>query len=119
MPVYGSNSLISFDSTGASGTSESVDSIVAEKLKFFLGTNKGEVLNNPDYGANLIIFVGLPLDQGLVDAIDGVIRAELGMWFPYVTVDGIEKTITKEDGSMEFLLYYELNGQIQSVSFYV
>lgn len=119
MPVYGSNNIISISPTGAGSAAKSVEQIVAEKLKFFLGTNKGEIPNQPDYGANLIIFVGHPLDQGLVDSIDSVIRAELGMWFPYITVDGIEKTVDKAEGRLSFILYYYLNEKIQSVNFYV
>lgn len=118
MPVYGSNSIISFDS-GSGESAPSTEDIVKQKLTFFLSTNKGEVPNNPDYGANLIMFTHLPLNQGLVDSIDAVIKAELGMWFPYVTVEGIDKIVDKDNGKMAFTLYYTLNEKIQTLDFYV
>lgn len=103
----GAKSLITFTS-GQSDKVQSPEDIVKEKIKFFLQTNKGDIPNDPTYGADLIQFLYAPLDADLETAIKYTIQAELGQRMPYVIVSEVSFKNYKSDGLLRFTVYYEL-----------
>lgn len=103
----GATSLITF-SSGQSDIVQTPEEIVKEKIKFFLQTNKGDIPNDPDYGADLIQFLYAPLDSNTQTLIKTQIIAELGNRMPYVIVTSVAFTQYLADGILRFTVYYEL-----------
>jgi phage baseplate assembly protein W len=105
--IIGGNTLITFDSTGGGSQQAEVAKAVKEKIKFILLTSKGEIPNDPDYGANLIEFCFAPIDDVVESLIETTCRAELAQRLHYVTV--LEVVFKKVDpGILSFTLKYEL-----------
>lgn len=117
MGLRGNTSIITFEPTGMGSQKNTYDEIIKEKLRYFLNVNEGDIPANPSYGADLIHFVHLPYDQSLVESVDSQIRAKLSLFFPMIDVDGLESNYDKDTGVGSFTLFYEVNGNEDSVDF--
>jgi phage baseplate assembly protein W len=100
-------SLIKFAEDGGSVQTNSSTRVVKEKLTFLLLANKGEIPNDLNYGTDLVQFCFRPLDAALRGIIESVIRAEVAINMPYVT---IKELAFREDlaGILAFSVFYEL-----------
>lgn len=114
--TVGSLSLITFNNLGAGDSSIDINTIVKEKIKFFLQTNKGEIPANLSYGADLIHFVMRPLDNNLIQQLSMVVRTELAMNMPYVVVEKFENISKPEMGTLFFTLHYSVNNVSDNVT---
>ena len=114
--AIGSLSLITFNSLGMGDTVLSVNDIVKEKIKFFLQTNKGEIVADLNYGADLIHFAMRPLDSTLIQQLSTAVRTELAINMPYVDVKRLENINKPDQGSLYFTLHYEVNGSDDNVN---
>lgn len=103
----GSNSIISFGDTGVSNQVLTPNEIVKEKLKFLLRTNKGEIPNDLDYGADLIHFTYKPIDDRMKIALEMAVRGAVAQYMSYVLVKKIEVTSSSQ-GCLLFKLFYDL-----------
>jgi hypothetical protein len=109
MPV-GSLSLITFNGYGAGDSSIDLNTIVKEKIKFFLQTNKGEIPANLSYGADLIHFIMRPIDSTLISQLEMAVKTELALNMSYVVVKKFESITKPEIGTLYFTLHYSVNG---------
>lgn len=104
----GANSMITFDSTGQSDQQTDPAAVVKEKIKFILSVNKGEIPNDPNYGADLQQFCHSNNDDTLAAGIDMVVKAEIGLRMNFVRIRSVEIDQVTESGSVYFTVYYEL-----------
>jgi phage baseplate assembly protein W len=107
MPVNG-GSIIEFNPSGTSLQYLSPEEIVKQKILFILSVSKYEVPNDPAYGADLIQFVHMPLDDSLEAMIDTVVRAEIGLRMNFVLIRDVVLDRNKKLGGLRFTVYYEL-----------
>lgn len=106
MPI-GSDSIISFNYSGAGNQQSTIEEIVKEKIKRLLLTNKGEVPNNLEYGADLQHFIGLPVDEVMQLALEDTIQVEVAMSLPYVLITSVDVN-TVADGFIQIVVNYQL-----------
>ena len=104
--AIGASSLISFSDGSGDQQNTAID-IVKEQIKFLLLTNKGEIVAEPDFGADLIHFVFRPLDDFTKELIKITCTAEIGLNLPYVNVTSVEFFVT-DPGKLQFTLGFEL-----------
>jgi phage baseplate assembly protein W len=114
--TIGSLSLITFNNLGMGDTTSDINTIVKEKIKFFLQTNKGEIPVDLNYGADLIHFAMRPLDAKLIQQLSTAVRTELALNMPYVVVKKLESISKPDQGSLYFTLHYEVNGSEDNVN---
>jgi len=107
--MIGASSIISFNIAGEGVVQKTSEDIVKEKLRFLLTTNKGEIPNNPGYGADLQHFIHLPMDDSLLVGLENTIRIEVALEMPYVIIKSVvvDRGITTQ-GILAFTLNYEL-----------
>lgn len=105
MPI-GGNSIISF-TNGMTNQQITAAGVIKEKLKLLLLTNKGEMPYNLGYGADLVQFLFMPLDDLTKALITAGCKAEVGKEFPYVSIIGLD-FYNREQGVLQFKLKYEL-----------
>lgn len=106
MPI-GADSIISFNYTGAGNQKSSIEEIVKEKIKRLLLTNKGEVPNNLEYGADLQHFIGVPVDESMQLYIQNTIQVEVAATIPYVLIISVDVN-TVSDGYLQIIVNYQL-----------
>jgi phage baseplate assembly protein W len=104
--AIGANSIITF-SNGSSDQQTNAGLIAKEKIKFILTTQKGEIPNDPEYGADLNHFCFMPVDDVVKMLIETTCRAEIARYLSYVTIQKLAFRSTQQ-GVLDFTLYYEL-----------
>jgi phage baseplate assembly protein W len=114
--AIGSLSLVTFNNLGIGDTTSDVNTMVKEKIKFFLQTNKGEIVADLNYGADLIHFAMRPIDNRMVQQLATAVRIELALNMSYVSVKKLENISKPDQGSLYFTLHYEVNGSDDNVN---
>ena len=104
----GGNSTISFNKNGTSSQVLTPEEIVKQRLVFLLETSRGELPNRLDYGADLISFTFVPIDNRSKSNLRIAVTAAIGQFMPYVLVDNIE-IINSGYGFLRFELFYTLS----------
>jgi len=106
MPL-GAKDIILFNSEGSSDIPKTAEEIVKDKLKFLLETNKGEIVDDLEYGANLIDMVHLPRNEALIQSMLLYIQMAITEYMPYVNIVALDLDSTRTD-HLAFRLAYSL-----------
>lgn len=102
-----------FNEDGTSVQPLTPEQIVKEKLKHLLQTNKGEVVNAPDYGADLIHFVHAPLDSVRENMILIAVKMAVAQYMSYVYLTELSGIRKPRQGVLAFKAHYTLADNFQ------
>jgi phage baseplate assembly protein W len=100
------------DGTGA--VAEAVyEEDIREAIRIILGTNPGERVMRPDFGAGLDQFVFEPVNVALVTRVQRQVRDALVTWEPRIDVEDV--TVTPQ-GSSPAVLFVEVTYRVRATN---
>lgn len=97
-----------FSNDGTSVQPISPEEVVKGKLIHLLQTNKGEIVNEPNYGADLQHFVHVPLDSIRENMILVAVKMAVGQYMPYIFLTEVSGVRKPSAGLLAFKVQYEL-----------
>jgi len=82
---------------------------VAEAIHIILGTNPGERVMRPDFGAGLKAFVFEPINTSTIESLKTRVREALVDWEPRIDVEKVEATTDRaEPGKLLIEIRYRV-----------
>ena len=73
----------------------------AANLKTLLLTQKGEVINEPNFGTDLLKYIFEPISAQLKDEIGESIVDAITLWLPYINITDIDIATAEDDASID------------------
>lgn len=87
----------------------------AANLKTLLLTQKGEVVNQPTFGTDLLKYIFEPISGELKGDIRETILDAITLWLPYINVSDIEISTADDDESLDdFTLAVKISFSVDS-----
>jgi phage baseplate assembly protein W len=83
------------------------DAIRNNLLNFFL-TNKGEIYLNPNFGANLRIFIFEHITSNNMDSLKETIQSLISQYFANIKVDNLNILQSPDTNEITIQLYYTI-----------
>jgi phage baseplate assembly protein W len=81
---------------------------VRQALTIILGTDPGERLMRPEFGAGLSAFVFEPMNSTTLSALEQRVREALVDWEPRIDVEGVTLTAVPADGKVSIDVAYRV-----------
>jgi phage baseplate assembly protein W len=83
------------------------DAIRNNLLNFFL-TNKGDIYLNPDFGANLRIFIFEQISSNSMDSLKNTVQSLISQYFTNIKVDNLNILQSPDTNEVTIQLYYTI-----------
>lgn len=83
------------------------DAIRNNLINFFL-TNKGDIYLNPDFGANLRIFIFEQISSNSMDGLKNTVQSLISQYFTNIKVDNLNILQSPDTNEVTIQLYYTI-----------
>jgi phage baseplate assembly protein W len=86
---------------------------IAQAIRIILGTNPGERVMRPEFGAGLTAFVFEPINQTTIESLRSRVRESLVDWEPRINVEQVDVT---DDPAQHNKLFIEIRYRVRATN---